>query len=393
MKAAATNVSTSLPEIVNLRLDRNAVINVFLLSLSVGLAYAVHPSALFIWPIFLFLDDLLFFGFGSTVFDTEIMIQRGYQFTDAILDDISGHGRDLGFNLFDGDLTKSRHQAQVDKWDFMIQQLGLEAGDRIIDIGCGYGDWLNYARSKGMRVIGVNISPEQAIFARSHYHLDIVGRNWKGILEDPELKKKLAGKFDAVTFMDTVEHYVSGRYWKEWDSNHDDARGEVYTKMFAFAHQLLDPKSRVGRVFISCLHQTPLPLTLKMVLSRYLLIRYHSGMYPYNDDGLTKWSKDNFKELKRFDKTEDYRLTGVLDRQHFQAPILTWTTKKMRMIPVSFLLDPHYLHKWFDLYFHAWMNCYGEDCWDPEYNPKKRRQTSFMRLWWLVLQHEPDGCS
>ena len=381
------------PRIGKLRLDRNAMINLCLLSLSSGLAIAVHPAALLIWPVCLLLDDIFFFGFGKTIFDTEIMIQRGYQFTDMFLDDISGHGRDLGFNLFDGDLTKSRHQAQIDKWDFMIKQLGLKSGDRIIDIGCGYGDWLNYARSKGFHVTGVNISPEQAKYARSHYHLDIIGRNWKDVLKDPQLKEKLAGKFDAVTFMDTVEHYVSGRFWNGRDPKHDQERGEVYKNMFAFAHQLLDPRSRVARVFISCLHQTTLPITPKMVISRYLLIRYHSGMYPFDDDGLTKWSKEYFKELKRFDKTEDYRLTGVLDRQHFQAPILKWTIKKVLRIPLSFLLDPHTIHKWFDLYFHAWMNCYGEDCWDPEYNPEKRRETSFMRLWWLVLQHDVDRYS
>ena len=94
--------------IVNLRMDRNAIINVMLLAISVSLAVFIHPLALLIWPFFLVLDDVLFFSAGWAVFDTEIMIQRAYLFTHTPHDEQSGFGRDLGFNLYDGYLTETR---------------------------------------------------------------------------------------------------------------------------------------------------------------------------------------------------------------------------------------------------------------------------------------------
>ncbi len=124
------------------------------------------------------LDDLLYFGFGKSIFDTDIAIQRTYQFGDRLLDNQSGDGRDLGFNLYNGDLNKPPDQALQDKWDFMLSKLNLKPGNRLIDIGCGYGDWLNYARSKSIEVMGVNISPDQAKVCRQRYGLDIIVDNW-----------------------------------------------------------------------------------------------------------------------------------------------------------------------------------------------------------------------
>jgi len=51
---------------------------------------------------------------------------------------------------------------------------GNSRGDRLIDIGCGYGDWINYAREKGIGVVGINISPEQTNFAKCEYDLDVI---------------------------------------------------------------------------------------------------------------------------------------------------------------------------------------------------------------------------
>ena len=124
------------------------------------------------------------------------------------LEKTSGHGRDLGFNLYEGDLSKDHEQSQIDKWEFMFRELDLRKGDRLIDIGCGYGDWLNYAKRKGVHVVGVNLSPEQVAHARNEYDPDVICCNWKEVLKNPGLQERLFGKFDAVTFMDTIEHYV-----------------------------------------------------------------------------------------------------------------------------------------------------------------------------------------
>ncbi len=361
--------------------DRNSGLNVALVAFSLILAVVWSPLGLLLWPGFLLLEDVLYFGFGRSLLDTEVAVQRGYQFAHVFLDRVSGHGRDLGFNLYDGELTKTGPRAQADKWAFMFAQLGLKPGDRLIDIGCGYGDWLDYARSRGVDVVGVNISLEQADYAKTHRGLEIVARNWKDISGDARLREQLFGQFDAVTFMDTIEHYVPSTHRKSLEK-----QGEIYRQMFELAAHLLRPQARPGRVFISCLHQNDKTWGLQANVSAYFLTRYHSGFYPMGPDGLSRWSRDWFNEKARWDKTEDYRLTGVLDRDHFQAPKIRWTLRKLGMIPLLLLCDPHHLHKWIEIKADTWMRLFGERRWDEHYDPQFRQKVSYVILWWLLLE-------
>jgi 2-polyprenyl-3-methyl-5-hydroxy-6-metoxy-1,4-benzoquinol methylase len=65
--------------------------------------------------------------------------------------------------------------------EFAIKQLNLEPGMWVIDIGCGCGDWLDYLHSKGMNVVGINITGVQVEVCRSR-GLDVVWINWKDIV-------------------------------------------------------------------------------------------------------------------------------------------------------------------------------------------------------------------
>jgi cyclopropane fatty-acyl-phospholipid synthase-like methyltransferase len=362
-------------------LERNSIIYLGIISTSVLLAVFVHPLLLLLWLVILLADDVAYFAFGISLFDTEIAIQRGYQFGDVFLNNISGDGRDLGFNFYDGDLTKTREQAQQDKWDFVFDKLQLKPGDRLLDIGCGYGDWLNYARSKGVEVMGVNLSPDQAKYAQEHYNLNILNINWKDIPNDPALREQLMGQFDAVTFMDTIEHYVPSLY------RHDKEKiNRIYSDMFEMAHGLLKPNSHSQRVFISCLHMIRGQQGIADSFACYLQTRFHSGYYPSQDDGLTKNATPYFTELERFDRTEDYRLTSVLDSDHFGSPKIEWTLRRILSIPVLFLLDPHHIHKWMEIKTDAWMWHFGKDAFNPKYDNDHQKPLRHVTLWWLVLE-------
>lgn len=378
-------------------LDRNAIINISVITVSITLSVFLGSLLwLLVWPIFILIDDFTLSFLNFSAFDTEIAIKRGYQFAHYYLNQTSNDGRDLGFNFYNGDLKKSREQAQKDKWDFVIKSLKLKAGDRLIDIGCGYGDWIKYAKSKGIEVVGVNISPEQADYAREINGLEVICTNWKDIPESSELREKLYGKFDAVTLMDTIEHYV------HVIEQRADGGKNTYSKLYDMVSNLLKPGAN-GRVFSSTLHinekfvskENPLKLDLKGIptksLIRYffsnlLKIRYHSGSYPKGKVGLVKYAEKHFNLLEAHDLTEDYRLTGVLDKDHFQAPLMKITFNKIMRAFLLFLLDPHHLHKWIDIKYDAWMNFYGENAYSIEYNPEFRRNTSYMILYWHLLE-------
>lgn len=367
-------------------LDRNSIINLSLLAVSIfgGIYYSAWFFLL--WPLFIVGDDMLMITKLRSIFDTEVAIKRGYQFAHAFLEKTSGHGRDLGFNLYDGDLTKDNAQAQIDKWEFVYNSLELKPGDRVIDIGCGYGDWLNYLKGRGHDVVGVNITPEQAHYAQTQYGLDVICSNWKDILVREDLQEKLYGRFDAVTYMDTIEHYVAAT------QKHTPEAERIYRGVFELADKLIRPDSQTGNVFLSCLHfhggKSIRKQGFKLWLSTLLLIRYHSGSYPSGKEGLTQYAEEYFDETGRWDRTEDYRLTGVIDKDHFQAPKIRWDLKKLARLVMLFFLDPHHIHKWIDIKYDAWFNLYGEDAYAQRYDVEERYQKSLVILWWVLLKNK-----
>ncbi|MDG2307474.1 MAG: class I SAM-dependent methyltransferase, partial [Candidatus Binatia bacterium] len=62
--------------------------------------------------------------------------------------------------------TGSLEQAQQDKLDLVCRKLRLEPGERLLDIGCGWGSLAIWAaKHYGVHALGVTLSREQAAYA------------------------------------------------------------------------------------------------------------------------------------------------------------------------------------------------------------------------------------
>lgn len=58
-------------------------------------------------------------------------------------------------------------QAQEAKLDLVCRKIGLEPGQRVLDIGCGWGSFALFAAERyGAEVVGITVSPDQAKLAR-----------------------------------------------------------------------------------------------------------------------------------------------------------------------------------------------------------------------------------
>jgi cyclopropane-fatty-acyl-phospholipid synthase len=57
-------------------------------------------------------------------------------------------------------------EAQENKFRLVFDKLRLREGDRLLDIGCGWGGMARYAARRGVRVIGATLSREQAHWAQ-----------------------------------------------------------------------------------------------------------------------------------------------------------------------------------------------------------------------------------
>jgi cyclopropane-fatty-acyl-phospholipid synthase len=57
-------------------------------------------------------------------------------------------------------------EAQQNKFRLIFDKLRLQPGDRLLDVGCGWGGMVRYAARRGVRVIGATLSAEQAKWAQ-----------------------------------------------------------------------------------------------------------------------------------------------------------------------------------------------------------------------------------
>ncbi|MGD9853409.1 MAG: cyclopropane-fatty-acyl-phospholipid synthase family protein [Planctomycetaceae bacterium] len=363
--------------------DRNTLVWWGLLTVSALLAVFVTPWGGLFWLAALAADDVLTYGFGkSLLFDSQLRVRRNYQWIHNLYDNTTGSGRDLGFNVVVGGALSQRA-----KWEHMVRELGLKPGMAICDVGCGYGDWLKYCRDEiGCEAVGINLTPEQAAYAQNEYGLEVHVTNWKDVLTDRNLQEQLYGRFDAVTFMDTVEHYVSME-----DRRNLAKQEQIYSDMCRMAHALLKQESSSRRVFISCLHQTRKRRDFGFYWHAYFMDKIYSGYYPFVDEGPMKLCRPWFDVVKLEDRTEDYRLTGVKDRRHFQAVNIRFTPRKLAYIGKLLLLDPFVVHRLLYYSQDSWMHFYGENAYSEEYDAEYRRQASWVLLYWITLQAGADS--
>ncbi|MER5884696.1 cyclopropane-fatty-acyl-phospholipid synthase family protein [Streptomyces sp. NPDC001941] len=102
-------------------------------------------------------------------------------------------------------------EAQRDKLDLVCRKLGLAEGDRLLDVGCGWGSMaIHAAREYGARVVGVTLSTEQAAYARKRIaeegltdRIEIRVQDYRDVSDGP---------FDAISSIGMAEHVGAVRY-------------------------------------------------------------------------------------------------------------------------------------------------------------------------------------
>jgi cyclopropane-fatty-acyl-phospholipid synthase len=101
-------------------------------------------------------------------------------------------------------------QAQVDKLDMICRKLRLEPGERLLDIGCGWGALVCHAAQNfGVKALGVTLSQKQYDFATAK-----VKR--LGLEDQVEVKLKdyidVVGTFDKISSIGMYEHVGIANY-------------------------------------------------------------------------------------------------------------------------------------------------------------------------------------
>ncbi len=107
--------------------------------------------------------------------------------------------------------AQTLEEAQEQKRELVCTKLRLSEGERVLDVGCGWGSFvIHAAREHGVQAVGVTLSPAQAQLARQRVRE-------AGVQDRVEIHvadyRDLVGResFDAIASIGMVEHVGSSR--------------------------------------------------------------------------------------------------------------------------------------------------------------------------------------
>ena len=123
---------------------------------------------------------------------------------------------------------ESLKQAQVNKYDRLCREVRVREGDRILEIGCGWGGFAIHAAGQyNCEVTAITISRQQFEFARARVEQE-------GLKDRVDVRfqdyRKVTGKFDRIISIEMIEA-VGHRY---------------FTSYFSKINELLKPDGILG---------------------------------------------------------------------------------------------------------------------------------------------------
>jgi cyclopropane fatty-acyl-phospholipid synthase-like methyltransferase len=95
-------------------------------------------------------------------------------------------------------------EAQENKYRLIFEKLRLRPGDRLLDVGCGWGGMVRHAARRGVRAIGATLSAEQAKWAQKA--IEDEGLAKLAEVRHSDYRDVGGVEFDAVSSIGLTEH-------------------------------------------------------------------------------------------------------------------------------------------------------------------------------------------
>jgi cyclopropane-fatty-acyl-phospholipid synthase len=258
--------------------------------------------------------------------------RRDLDFTYSLIDRIFrlslGELADFSGAKYDGDFSMSLEEAQRRKHEFVAEQIGIGPGRRLLDLGCGWGPLLAFARERGAEGVGVTLSSGQHAACRRN-GLDVHLQDARSVDRDT------FGPFDAVASLGAFEHFCSP------DEHAAGRQDQIYSDLFANIASVLPPGGRLylqtmvfGRNMID-------PARVSIDAPRdsdewylALMMRQFPGSWlPFGSEQVVSGAEPHLRLIERQSGRLDYIETIKQWRARFAAPSLRKTLLKARLVP------------------------------------------------------------
>ncbi|WP_445809767.1 class I SAM-dependent methyltransferase [Yoonia sp.] len=105
---------------------------------------------------------------------------------------------------------ESMEAGQIEKYKSMVDQMGVQPGDHVLEIGCGWGGFAEYAsKERGLRVTGLTISQAQHDYAVAR--MQKAGLSDKVTIKMQDYRDE-KGIYDGIASIEMFEA-VGEKYW------------------------------------------------------------------------------------------------------------------------------------------------------------------------------------
>jgi cyclopropane-fatty-acyl-phospholipid synthase len=254
------------------------------------------------------------------------------EFTYSLIDRIFrlslGELADFSGAKYDGDFSLSLEEAQRRKHHYVAEQIGIGPGRRVLDLGCGWGPLLDFARSQGAAGVGVTLSSAQAAACRRH-GLDV------HLLDARQVTRDSLGPFDAVASLGAFEHFCSP------EEHRAGRQEEIYRGLFARIASLLQDG---GRLYLQTMVFGPSMIPLERIDidaprdsdAWYLALLSHQfpgSFLPSGQEQIVRSATPHFRLVSSVSGRVDYIETIRQWRKRFAARSPAKTLLKLRLLP------------------------------------------------------------
>ena len=182
--------------------------------------------------------------------------------------------------------------ATLRKFAYCYEKLGLKPGDHVLEVGPGWGAWLEYSAKRGVKTTGITISEVSLNYLNGR--AKALGHDWE-IIDADLLGYNPGRRYDAIVIMGVIEHLPD------------------YKRVLDKFATLVKPGGRVFLDGSAC--------TKKFELSSYMVKYIYGGNHSFLvlNDFLEKLGKTRFEALEIFNDRESYFLTFQQWARNFEA--------------------------------------------------------------------------
>jgi cyclopropane-fatty-acyl-phospholipid synthase len=258
--------------------------------------------------------------------------RKDLDFTYSLIDRIFrlslGELADFSGAKYDGDFSLSLEEAQRRKHEYVADQIGIEPGRRVLDLGSGWGPLLNFIRGRGATGMGVTLSSAQAAACKRH-GLDVHLRDARQVTGDS------FGPFDAVASLGAFEHFCSP------DDYRAGRQDEVYADLFANVATTLPPG---GRFYLQTMvfgrNMIPIeevsidaPRDSDAWYVALMQATFPGSFLPFGEEQIVRTADPHFRLVESSSGRLDYIETIKQWRKRFGERSLRKTLLKAQLVP------------------------------------------------------------